>query len=77
MKKAKERDEKEKKPPKVELYTSLAVLFMLFMLMPCKPQRSGDPSSKLIHFHIMKNLTDSQPIIVRREHGIADSFPGI
>jgi hypothetical protein len=26
MKKAKEKDEKEKKPPKVELYTSLVVL---------------------------------------------------
>jgi len=33
---------------------------------PPKPQRSEDPSLKVILFYIMKNLTDSQPIIVRQ-----------
>jgi len=70
MKRAKETD--EKKPPKVELRTSLAVPVHADT---CKPQRSEDQSSKVIQFHIMKNPTDPQPIVVRREYGPTDSVP--
>jgi hypothetical protein len=41
-----------------------------FMLMPLKLQKYEDPSSKIIKFHIMKDLTDPQPTTVQREHRI-------
>ena len=59
--------EKDKKPRKVG---SARVLLETFMLIASKLQRYEDPSSKVIQFHIMKNLTDPQPTIVRREHRI-------
>jgi len=65
MKEAKEKDEK---PRKVGFHAFLAEKLMLI---PFKLQRHEDPLSKIIQFHIMKDITDSQPTIVRREHRIS------
>jgi len=47
------------------------------MLIPFKLQRHEDPLSKIIRFHIMKDITDPQPTIVRREHQICQLLLGI
>lgn len=49
MKKAKERDEKEKKPPKVELYTSLAILVYANTLQASEKRRPIVESHPLPH----------------------------
>jgi len=40
------------------------------MLIPSKIQIHEDPLSKTIQFHIMKDITDPKPTVVRREHRI-------
>ena len=44
--------------------------------MPSELKRQGNPLSKVVQFHIVKNLTDPQPTIVRRERS-ADPFPSV
>jgi len=59
--------EKDEKPRKVGFH---AFLPEKVMLIPSELQSHEDPLSKVIQFHIMKDLSDPQPTIVRREHRI-------
>jgi hypothetical protein len=80
MKDGKEKDGKEKdgkKPRKVRLHPYLALSFSRLMLIPSEFKRYDDPLLKVIAFRIMRDLSEPQPTIVRREYRPADAFPYI
>ena len=73
---AKEKD--KKKPDKVGLYAAACFAVpLLTFLIPFETKKYEDPSTKVIQFHLMKNLTDPQPTLVRRKHRLTDAVLSI
>jgi hypothetical protein len=70
MKEGKEKD--GKKPQKVRLHPCLALSFSRSILIPSEIKRFDDPLLKVIEFRIMKDFSEPEPTIVRREHQPAD-----
>ena len=60
-----EAKEEDKNPRKVRF---VRVSPKILLPIPSKLQRHDDSLSKVIQFHIMRDPTDTQPTIVRREH---------